>query len=217
MRYVCGRKAASRVALAASLAVLTAGAATVATVRPADSQVFPGPAIVAAAETSPVSAPEPILLPEPIRPPALVPSPTSTPAPAPSPAPAPAPAPTPADVVRETGTWFAHGYTLDLRDDGTGDFAVWMGAFDGTRIALRLIPAPGPATVAEVLSVETIGQGALSPDAVPGVGGLVTISFGDPVRTAHVEWTAGADRLQADLCPSVGLDAAAMEILRCGA
>lgn len=203
MRYVCGRKAASRVALAASLAVLTAGAATVATVRPADSQVFPGPAIVAAAETSPVSAPEPIL------PSALV-SP-------PAPAPAQASAPTPADVVRETGTWFAHGYTLDLRDDGTGDFAVWMGAFDGTRIALRLIPAPGPATVAEVLSVETIGQGALSPDAVPGVGGLVTISFGDPVRTAHVEWTAGADRLQADLCPSVGLDAAAMEILRCGA
>lgn len=203
MRYVCGRKAASRVALAVSLAVLTAGAATVATVRPADSQVFPGPAIVAAAETSPVSAPEPIL------PSALV-SP-------PAPAPAQASAPTPADVVRETGTWFAHGYTLDLRDDGTGDFAVWMGAFDGTRIALRLIPAPGPATVAEVLSVETIGQGALSPDAVPGVGGLVTISFGDPVRTAHVEWTAGADRLQADLCPSVGLDAAAMEILRCGA
>ena len=203
MRYVCGRKAASRVALAASLAVLTAGAATVATVRPADSQVFPGPAIVAAAETSPVSAPEPIL------PSALV-SP-------PAPAPAQASAPTPADVVRETGTWFAHGYTLDLRDDGTGDFAVWMGAFDGTRIALRLIPAPGPATVAEVLSVKTIGQGALSPDAVPGVGGLVTISFGDPVRTAHVEWTAGADRLQADLCPSVGLDAAAMEILRCGA
>jgi len=120
-------------------------------------------------------------------------------------------------VVRETGSWFAHGYTLDLRDDGTGDFAVWMGAFDGTRIALRLIPAPGPATVAEVQSVETIGQGALSPDTVPGVGGLVTISFGDPVRTAHVEWTAGADRLQADLCPSVGLDAAAMEILRCGA
>ena len=203
MRYVCGRKAASRVALAVSLAVLTAGAATVATVRPADSQVFPGPALVAAAETSPVSAPEPIL------PSALV-SP-------PAPAPAQASAPTPADVVRETGTWFAHGYTLDLRDDGTGDFAVWMGAFDGTRIALRLIPAPGPATVAEVLSVKTIGQGALSPDAVPGVGGLVTISFGDPVRTAHVEWTAGADRLQADLCPSVGLDAAAMEILRCGA
>lgn len=197
MRYVCGRKAASRVALAASLAVLTAGAATVATVRPADSQVFPGPAIVTVAETSFLSAPEPIL------PPALLPP--------------PAPAPTPADVVRETGSWFAHGYTLDLRDDGTGDFAVWMGAFDGTRIALRLIPAPGPATVAEVQSVETIGQGALSPDAVPGVGGLVTISFGDPVRTAHVEWTAGADRLQADLCPSVGLDAAAMEILRCGA
>ncbi|NLD85253.1 MAG: hypothetical protein GX636_04985 [Actinomycetales bacterium] len=197
MRYVCGRKAASRVALAASLAVLTAGAATVATVRPADSQVFPGPAIVTVAETSFLSAPEPIL------PPALLPP--------------PAPAPTPADVVRETGSWFAHGYTLDLRDDGTGDFAVWMGAFDGTRIALRLIPAPGPATVAEVQFVETIGQGALSPDAVPGVGGLVTISFGDPVRTAHVEWTAGADRLQADLCPSVGLDAAAMEILRCGA
>lgn len=197
MRYVCGRKAASRVALAASLAVLTAGAATVATVRPADSQVFPGPAIVTVAETSFLSAPEPIL------PPALLPP--------------PAPAPTPADVVRETGSWFAHGYTLDLRDDGTGDFAVWMGAFDGTRIALRLIPAPGPATVAEVQSVETIGQGALSPDAVPGVGGLVTISFGDPVRTAHVEWTAGTDRLQADLCPSVGLDAAAMEILRCGA
>ena len=205
MRYVCGRKAASRVALAASLAVLTAGAATVATVRPADSQVFPGPAIVTVAETSPLSAPEPIL------PPALLPP------PAPAPAPAQASAPTPADVVRETGSWFAHGYTLDLRDDGTGDFAVWMGAFDGTRIALRLIPAPGPATVAEVLSVESIGQGALSPDAVPGVGGLVTISFGDPVRTAHVEWTAGADRLQADLCPSVGVDAAAREILRCGA
>ncbi|MBB1025609.1 hypothetical protein G6019_14480, partial [Dietzia sp. DQ12-76] len=77
---------------------------------------------------------------------------------------APSPAvsvPSPAEVVRETGSWFSHGYTLDLRADGTGMFAAWMGAFDGTRVQLRLIPAPGPATVAEVTAVETVGRGGL--------------------------------------------------------
>lgn len=143
------------------------------------------------------------------------------PATAPTPAAAPAEsvteAPAPADVVREVGSWFAHGYTLDLRPDGTGTFAVWLGALDGDRIQLRLIPAPGTATVAEVTAIETIGQGALGQGARPGTGGLVTISFGDDVRTAHVEWTSGPDRHSADLCPTEGLDAGAMEALRCGA
>lgn len=125
--------------------------------------------------------------------------------------------PTPAEVVRETGSWISHGYTLELRPDGTGEFAAWVGAYDGTSIQLRLIPAPGPATVAEVTAVETIGDGGLGVDEVPGVGGLVTIAFGDAVRTAHVEWSSGPRRMTADLCPATGLDAAAMEALRCGA
>ncbi|WP_228549038.1 hypothetical protein [Dietzia sp. SYD-A1] len=126
-------------------------------------------------------------------------------------------APSPAEVVRETGSWFSHGYTLDLRADGTGMFAAWTGAFDGTRVHVRLIPAPGPATVAEVTAVETVGRGGLATDERPGVGGLVTISFGDAVRTAHVEWSSGPRRLAADLCPSEGLDADEMAALRCGA
>lgn len=125
--------------------------------------------------------------------------------------------PAPADVVRETGSWFSHGWTLDLRPDGTGTFATWVGAFDGDRVSLRLIPAPGEATVAEIVAIETVGQGALAPGARPGIGGLVTVSFGAEVRTAHVEWTSGADRHSVDLCPVEGLDAAAMEALRCGA
>lgn len=123
----------------------------------------------------------------------------------------------PADVVRETGSWFAHGRTLDLRDDGTGTFASWIGAFDGTLLQLRLIPAPGEATVAEVTGIETVGAGALAPDETPGLGGLVTVTFGDPVRTTHVEWTSGPRRLSADLCPVEGLDAEQMNVLRCGA
>lgn len=125
--------------------------------------------------------------------------------------------PTPAEVVRETGSWISHGYTLELRPDGTGEFAAWVGAYDGTAIRLRLIPAPGPATVAEVTAVETIGEGGLATDEVPGVGGLVTLAFGDAVRTAHVEWSSGPRRLTADLCPAGGLDAAQMAALRCGA
>lgn len=131
-------------------------------------------------------------------------------------------------MIRETGSWFSHGYTLELRDDGTGTFAIWHGAFDGTTIDIRLIPAPGSATVAEVLSVGQIGAGALAPDEQPGVGGLVTIAFGDVpvtessptpegVRTAHVEWTSGANRQAVDLCPSEGIDAEQMTMLRCGA
>lgn len=127
------------------------------------------------------------------------------------------PVPTPSDVVRETGSWFAHGYTLDLRADGTGVFAAWVGAYDGTRVQLRLIPAPGEATVAEVTAVETVGAGGLAPDAQPGVGGLVTVAVGEAVRTAHVEWSSGPRRLAVDLCPTQGLDAAQMAALRCGA
>ena len=125
--------------------------------------------------------------------------------------------PAPADVVRETGSWFTHGTTLDLLADGTGTLATWVGAFDGDRIALRLIPAPGEATVAEVVAIETVGRGALGPQARPGIGGLVTIEFGTQVRSAHVEWASGAERHAVDLCPAEGLDAAAMEALRCGA
>ncbi|MFN3339237.1 MAG: hypothetical protein ACK40Z_06015 [Dietzia sp.] len=127
------------------------------------------------------------------------------------------PVPSPAEVVRETGSWFSHGYTLDLRADGTGMFAAWVGAFDGTRVQLSLIPAPGSATVAEVTAVETVGSGGLAPGELPGIGGLVTIAFGDGVRTAHVEWSSGPRRLAADLCPTEGLDAAQMAVLRCGA
>lgn len=148
---------------------------------------------------------------------ASAPSPAGSPAPVAKQDPVAAPVPVPADLVEETGSWFAHGYTLDLRADGTGTFAVWVGAFDGTRIDVSLIPAPGPATVAEVVGVETVGDGALGPDGTPGIGGLVTIAFGAPVRTAHVEWTSGPRRLTADLCPTEGLDAVAMAILRCGA
>lgn len=126
-------------------------------------------------------------------------------------------APAPAELVQETGSWFSHGRTLELRDDGTGEFAVWLGAFDGTRIQLSLIPAPGAAAVAEVAAVHEVGAGALAPAEQPGVGGLVTITFGDAVRTAHVEWTSGAHRLSADLCPTEGLDAQQMAALRCGA
>ena len=125
--------------------------------------------------------------------------------------------PAPADVVRETGSWFTHGTTLDLLADGTGTLASWVGAFDGDRISLRLIPAPGEATVAEIVGIETIGQGALGPEARPGVGGLVTVAFGAQARTAHVEWTSGAQRHAVDLCPAEGLDVAAMEALSCGA
>ncbi|WP_241734092.1 MULTISPECIES: hypothetical protein [Dietzia] len=128
-----------------------------------------------------------------------------------------APVPSPAEVVRETGSWFAHGYTLDLRADGTGMLAAWVGAFDGTRVQVRLIPAPGPATVAEVTAVETVGRGGLAPDEQPGIGGLVTIAVGDEVRTAHVEWSSGPRRLAVDLCPTEGLDAEMMAVLRCGA
>lgn len=137
-------------------------------------------------------------------------------------APTPGPAgvgdsvPARADQVRETGSWASHGYTLDLLSDGTGGFAVWHGAFDGTRVQFALIPAPGPATVAEVTAVEQVGAGALGPDERPGVGGLVTIAFG-PTRTAHVEWTSGPRRLAAELCPVVGLDAREMAELGCGA
>ncbi|WP_245847675.1 hypothetical protein [Dietzia natronolimnaea] len=144
----------------------------------------------------------------------------ATPSPAVATPAAPSPAvtaPSPAEVVRETGSWFSHGYTLDLRADGTGMLAAWVGAFDGTRVQLRLIPAPGPATVAEVTAVETVGRGGLAADQQPGVGGLVTVAFGDEVRTAHVEWSSGPRRLAADLCPVEGLDAEMMAALRCGA
>lgn len=143
------------------------------------------------------------------------------------PAPGPAAAPVPADVVTQTGSWFAHGTTLDLWSDGTGLLATWVGAFDGDRLSLRLIPAPGPATVAEIVAIETVGQGALAPDERPGLGGLVTVIFdavphadaagGEGLRTAHVEWTSGPHRHAVDLCPAHGLDAAAMETLGCGA
>lgn len=125
--------------------------------------------------------------------------------------------PAPSEVVRETGAWISHGFTLDLLPDGTGTFAVWRGAFDGTRVLLRLIPAPGAATVAEVTAVDVVGAGALGADAAPAPGGLVTIVVGDPVRTAHVDWSSGPDRLSADLCPAQGLDATQMAALRCGA
>ena len=178
MRHQVGSKTIGQSLLAASLAVITAGAVTL-VAEPTNARAVSGqpsgPAIAAAS------------------------------------------VPAPSDVVREVGSWFAHGYTLDLRRDGTGTFSVWLGAFDGDRVQLRLIPAPGPATVAEVIAVETVGDGALGPDARPGIGGLVTILFGEQETTAHVEWTSGPDRHAVDLCPTAGLDADAMNALRCGA
>ena len=138
-------------------------------------------------------------------------------APATTPVPVAYLTPAPADLVRQTGSWYRHGRTLDLRADGTGTFATWVGALDGTLLRLRLVPAPGPAAVAEVTAVETVGAGALAPAEEPGVGGLVTMTFGAPVRTAHVEWTAGPTRHAEDLCPAEGLDADQMAALRCGA
>ena len=194
MRLQFGGTAVGRALLAASLAVMTAGAVTLVaapgSAQPAVMQPS-GPTVIEPAGSA--EAQYAVIVPAVELPPA------------------------PADVVREVGSWFAHGYTLDLRPDGTGTFAVWLGALAGDRIQLRLIPAPGAATVAEVTAIETIGRGALGQDARPGTGGLVTISFGDAVRTAHVEWTAGPDRHSADLCPTEGLDSGAMEALRCGA
>lgn len=190
MRREIGGRTANRSLLAAALATITVGATAIVA-----SATDPGPGVgeVPASVTH-------------IRPVALQSGPAMAPA-----------VLSPADVVRETGSWFAHGYTLDLRPDGTGTFAVWIGAFDGNRVHLRLIPAPGEATVAEVVAVETVGAGALAPDELPATGGLVTIGVGQEVRTAHVEWSSGPRRLSVDLCPAEGLDAAAMEALRCGA
>ena len=123
----------------------------------------------------------------------------------------------PAALVARTGGWFSHGRTLELRDDGTGTLAAWIGAFDGTRIELRLVPLDGVGEVAEVTGIEQIGRGALAPSETPGPGGLVTVEFGDPVPTAHVQWSAGARRMQADLCPVSGLTRSDMERLHCGA
>ncbi len=196
MRPGRGGQWASRVILAVALAVTTAGAAAVATADPG-----PGPALPDVPAQVPVADPvdvvanysdvDELVLPEGV--------------------------PAPADVVRETGSWFSHGRTLVLRPDGSGTFESWIGAFDGDRISLRLIPAPGEATVAEIVAIEPFGEGALAPEARPGVGGLVTVTFGTGIRTAHLEWTSGADRHSVDLCPAEGLDAAAMEALRCGA
>lgn len=199
MRPVHGGEMARRAILAAALVVTTAGAAAVATADSGSDSRPPGnPAEVSlpvqhepAANAAVYGDAAELRVPEGV--------------------------PAPADVVRETGSWFAHGTTLDLRPDGTGTLATWVGAFDGDRISLRLIPAPGAATVAEIVAIETVGQGALAPEVRPGIGGLVTVSFGERVRTAHVEWTCGAQRHAVDLCPAEGLDAAAMEALRCGA
>lgn len=190
MRLQVGGKSLGRALLAAALALTTTGAVVLVSA--------PTSALPAAAQPSVMHA-------------------AGQPAAMPAADPAAPVFPAPADVVRETGSWYSHGYTLDLRPDGTGTFAVWMGAFDGDRLQLRLIPAPGDATVAEVVAVETVGGGALGRDARPGIGGLVTILFGEGVRTAHVEWTSGPHRHLADLCPAAGLDAAEMELLRCGA
>lgn len=222
MRLQFGGTAVGRALLAASLAVMTAGAVTLVaapgSAQPAVMQPS-GPTVIEPAGSA--EAPSSVTVPAVELPPVPVPVPEPVPA-APVSAAGAEPVaaaepPQPADVVREVGSWFAHGYTLDLRPDGTGTFAVWLGALAGDRIQLRLIPAPGTATVAEVTVIETIGQGALGQESRPGTGGLVTISFGDAVRTAHVEWTAGPDRHSADLCPTEGLDAGAMEALRCGA
>lgn len=190
MRRVIGVRTANRAILAAALVTITAGAASVVAAPVGDAPV---------GRSAPAAAAH-------VRPAAVESGPSMAPA-----------VLSPADVVRETGSWFAHGRTLDLRQDGTGTFAVWLGAFDGHRIQLRLIPAPGEATVAEVVAIETVGAGALAPDERPGIGGLVTVGFGREIRTAHVEWSSGPRRLSADLCPAEGLDAAAMAVLRCGA
>lgn len=194
MRLQGRGKAASRAFLAASLAVMTTAAVTL-VAAPTSAQPVGGqpsvPSVV-----------------QPAEPAVLHPAGPAVTAPA---------VPVPSEVVREVGSWFAHGYTLDLRPDGTGTFSVWLGALDGDRVQLRLIPAPGAATVAEVTAIETVGDGALGPDARPGVGGLVTILFGEDLRTAHLEWTSGPDRHAVDLCPAAGLDVATMETLRCGA
>src|SRR5699024_5739222 len=89
-----------------------------------------------------------------------------------APAPAPAPAPSPAGPADEAGGWCSHGHTRGLRDAGTGALAAWPGAFDGTRSQLGLMPAPGPATAAEVTGSEQIGAGAPAPAEQPGVGSL---------------------------------------------
>lgn len=187
MRHELGGRIANRLLAAAALVTLTAGAASVAA---SPRTLAPGgPAVpTVVAPVEPVAASVP--------PPAVL---------------------TPTDVVRETGRWFSHGRTLELRPDGTGTFAVWMGAFDGHLVQLRLIPAPGAATVAEVVAIDRVGEGALAPDETPGIGGLVTVSFGRAARAAHVEWSSGPRRLAADLCAAEGLDARAMEELRCGA
>lgn len=199
MRPVHGGEMARRAILAAALVVTTAGAAAVATADSGSDPRRPGAPAEASLQVAQVPSPDAagygdaaeLMVPEGV--------------------------PAPADVVRETGSWFRHGTTLDLRSDGTGTLATWVGAVDGDRISLRLIPAPGAATVAEIVAIDTVGQGALAEEARPGIGGLVTVSFGAPVRTAHVEWTSGAQRHAVDLCPAEGLDAAAMEALRCGA
>lgn len=190
MRRKVGGRTANRAILAAALVAITAGATSIAA---APTGAGPGDRSVPTAQAH-------------IAPAALESGPVLAPA-----------ILSPADVVRETGSWFAHGYTLDLRQDGTGTLAVWLGAFDGHRIQLRLIPAPGEATVAEVVAVETVGRGALATDELPGIGGLVTVAFGQQIRTAHVEWSSGPRRLTVDLCPTEGLDAQAMAVLRCGA
>ena len=226
MRLQVGGKAAGRAFLAASLAVMTAGAVTLvaaptsaqpaggqpsdpAVVEPAEPAIVhpAGPAVVEPAEPAIVRPAGPAVV-EPAEPAIVRPAGPAVAVPA---------VPAPSEVVREVGSWFAHGYTLDLRQDGTGTFSVWLGALNGNKVQLRLIPAPGSATVAEVTAVERVGVGALGPDARPGVGGLVTILFGQDVRTAHLEWTSGPNRHAVDLCPAAGLDVATMEKLRCGA
>ena len=193
MRHQLGGRTANRLLVAAALVTLTVGAGSVAasprTLAPGGPAV---PTVVAPVAPVAASGSAPAVL-------------------------APPAVPSPADVVRETGRWFSHGRTLELRPDGSGTFAVWMGAFDGHLVQLRLIPAPGEATVAEVVAVDRVGEGALAHDEVPGIGGLVTVTFGPAARTAHVEWSSGPRRLAADLCATEGLDARAMEELRCGA
>src|SRR5699024_12851703 len=66
-----------------------------------------------------------------------------------APAPAPAPAPSPAELADETGSWFSHGYTLELRGAGTGELAACPGALDGPTMPLSPTPAPRPAPGAE--------------------------------------------------------------------
>ncbi|WP_314037838.1 hypothetical protein [Dietzia sp. CH92] len=191
MRHGLGAQTANRLLVAAALVTITAGGASVAAAPPGAGPL--GPAAPVVVERVGLTAGGDVA---PVIAPAVL---------------------SPSDVVRETGSWFAHGYTLDLRTDGTGTFAAWVGAFDGHRIQLRLIPAPGAASVAEVVAVETVGAGALGAEELPGLGGLVTVAVGQPVRTAHVEWSSGPRRLAAELCPVAGLGARQMEALRCGA